>query len=107
MAKTITLTVKVDDTQFQAFVKNFNNLQQQMQNLTTKWNNITSSINKTNKQAMDLNNIMKGIWDSARGVLPSLVKITEHFGKWAALIGGITMMLGTGAGLFGIDRLAN
>lgn len=107
MAKTITLTVNVDDTQFKAFQKNFNDLQQKMQTLTTNWNNISQSINKSSKQSRDYLQVLTSTFSMVRGIVPFFEKITANISKWSAIVGSLTMMLGTGAGLFGIERLTN
>jgi hypothetical protein len=106
MAKTINLTVKVEDAEFKQFQQNFNEFTDQIKQLTEKFQKIGTTIDKTTQQTRTLTDTMRGLWDVTKGIGSSLERATGHLAKWAALIGGVSMMLGTGAGLFGIDRLA-
>jgi hypothetical protein len=107
MAKTIGLTVQVDDSQFQKFVRDYNAFAGQVKTLNVNFNAVTNTINQANRQSIQWTSTLRSLSNTLTGIVPAVGKITVHFSKWAALIGGISMMLGTGAGLFGIDRLAN
>jgi hypothetical protein len=107
VAKTIALTVQVDDTQFQKFMKDYQAFAGQVQNLNAKFNAINSSINKSKQLTIDWLGTLRTTQNALTGIVPMAEKITKNIAKWSALIGGIAMMLGTGAGLFGIERLAN
>jgi hypothetical protein len=107
MAKTITLTVNVDDTQFKAFQKNFADLQQKMQSLTTNWNNISKATGRSTKSVDDYAKSVTNFFSQTVRVVPFFERITANIAKWSAIVGSLTMMLGTGAGLFGIERLTN
>jgi hypothetical protein len=107
MAKTVTLTVQVDDAQFQAFTKNFDAFVLKVQSLTTSFNTIQTSITNTTKSAQTLNTTLSSLLSSSNRLHTSITGITHQFGRWATLIGGTVMMLGGGAGMFGLDRLLN
>jgi hypothetical protein len=107
MAKNITLSVQVDDSQFQKFVRDYTTFSKQVQNLNVKFNTVNNSITKAYQQSVSWNNVLRSIGGLLTSIVPGMVKVTEHFGKWAALVGSVSMMLGTGAGLFGLERLAN
>jgi hypothetical protein len=107
MAKTIGLTVQVDDSQFQKFVRDYNAFAGQVKTLTVNFNAVTNTISRANQQSIQWSSTLRSVSNVLTGIVPAVGKVTVHFSKWAALIGGISMMLGTGAGLFGIDRLAN
>ncbi len=106
MAKTVALTVKVDDKEFKDFTKNFDALSEQIKGLSDKFKNITQSVEKTAKQSEQLQGAMRGLLDITKNIHTSVNRITTHFGKWATLISGVTMALGAGAGMWGIDRFA-
>ncbi len=106
MAKTVTLTVNVDDAQFKAFVTMFNDFSTKVQQLTGLFNQTTQSIQAATKASQQLSNAVSSTFQSMKSMGKTASHITDHIGKWATLIGGIGMMLGTGAGFFGIDRLA-
>jgi len=107
MAKSITLTVKVDDAQFQAFVRNFTNFSNQIKGLNTQFNQITGTIQKMNVATSTTLSTIKALGTFTKTLLGGVAGITKHLIRWSTLIGGIGAMLGMGAGLFGIDRLAN
>ena len=50
---------------------------------------------------------MRNLLDVSKNIHSTIGKITGEFGKWSTLICGTIMMLGGGAGMFGIDRLLN
>jgi len=107
VAKNVTLQVNVNDAQFNAFTKNFNNFSNQIKGLTNQFNQINQSIQNANKSSNALLRTMQSIYDSAASVLKPIGRITSHFIKWSTIIGGVTALLGMGGGLFGIERLAN
>lgn len=107
MAKEVVLTVKVDDEEYQKFVKNFNEFSDKLKALTDKFKSTGSSADKAAQSSRALSDNMRNLLDTSNNVHRTIGKITEHFGKWATLIGGTVMMLGAGAGMFGIDRLLN
>jgi prefoldin subunit 5 len=106
VAKTVTLTVKVDDTDFKRFIANFNAFSSQIKNLNQQFNQINTTIQKTTSSSNALISTMKSLWQTTKSLSSTVASITTHFIKWSALIGGIGAMLGMGGGLFGIDRLA-
>jgi hypothetical protein len=106
MAKTVNLTVKVDDTQFKQFIRNFNAFTGQIKNLNMQFSQIHTTIQKTTAATNILSSIMKGLWNTTKSLLGTVAGITTHFIKWGTLIGGISALLGMGGGLFGIERLA-
>jgi hypothetical protein len=107
MARVVTLTVQVDDAQFQAFTKNFDAFVTRVQTLTTSFQNIQTSITGTTRAAQTLNTTISSLISSSNRLHTSVSSITNQFGRWATLIGSTVMMLGGGAGMFGIDRLLN
>jgi hypothetical protein len=106
MAKTINLTVQVDDSQFQKFMRDYTAFSNQVKTLQVNFKAVTNTISQAQKQTIDWQKSLQGVNNFITGIVPGVKKITEHFSKWAALIGGIGMMLGTGS-ILGIDRLAN
>lgn len=106
MAKEVALTVKVDDDEFQKFVRNFNEFSEKLKSFTDKAK-AGSPTDQAAKSAGALTDQMRNLLDVSKNVHSTIGKITDHFGKWSALIGGTVMMLGGGAGMFGIDRLLN
>jgi hypothetical protein len=108
MAKTATITVNVNNTQFNQFVRNFNAFSAKVGTLNTQFKQISTTIQTAQKAAQALNNTMQNLFQMTMKPFASLVnQITGHFLKWSAIIGGVTALLGMGGGLFGIDRLAN
>jgi hypothetical protein len=106
VAKTVTLTVKVDDTDFKRFIANFNAFSSQIKNLNQQFSQINTTIQKTTSSSNALISTMKSLWQTTKSLSSTVASITTHFIKWSALIGGIGAMLGMGGGLFGIERLA-
>ena len=107
MAKSVTLTVNVDDAQFQAFVKNYTNFSNQIKSLNTQFTQLSGTVQKLNAHTSNSLNMMKALGTLTTTVLGGFANITKHLVRWGTIIGGIGAMLGMGAGLFGIDRLAN
>ena len=107
MAKEVSLTVKVDDDQFQAFVKNFNDFSDKLKELTERFKSVGTSTDASTKAAQQTISHMRNLLDVSKNIHSTIGKITGEFGKWSTLIGGTIMMLGGGAGMFGIDRLLN
>lgn len=105
MAKEATITIKVDDEQFQAFVKNFNEFSEKLKNIGANFQ--ASDIDKATQSSRALTDNLRSLLDASKGVHSTIRNITGEFGKWASLIGGTLMMLGGGAGMFGIDRILN
>jgi methyl-accepting chemotaxis protein len=106
MAKTVTLTVKVDDTDFKRFIANFNAFSTQIKTLNQNFSQINTTIQKTTASSNALVSTMKSLWQTTKSLSSTVASITTHFIKWSALIGGIGAMLAMGGGLFGIERLA-
>ncbi|HEY1249045.1 MAG TPA: hypothetical protein VGE97_08670 [Nitrososphaera sp.] len=106
MAKTVNLTVRVDDTQFKQFMAQYNAFSAQIKNLTSQFTQIQSTIQKTTQQSTILTTAMRGILNITRPFVNLLKTATGEFFKWSTLIGGISALLGMGGGLFGIERLA-
>jgi hypothetical protein len=107
MAKTVTLTVNVDDTQFRQFVARFNAFSNQIKNLNTQFTQINANIQKASASSNALLSTMKALWQTTKSLTSTVAGITTHFIKWSVLIAGIGAMLGMGGGLFGIERLAS
>lgn len=107
MARTVTLTVQVDDAQFQAFTKNFDAFVLKVQSLPATFQTIQTSVAATTRSAQTLNNTITGLLSSSSRLHSSITGISREFGKWTSLIGATVMMLGGGVGMFGIDRLLN
>src|SRR5262245_53906807 len=105
MAKTINLTVNVDDSQFQKFMRDYTAFSKQVKDLTVNFNAVTKTISKSHQQTKDWLGLLQSVDRGISGLLPGALKLTREFAKWAAVIGGLAMLLGTGAGI-GIDRLA-
>lgn len=106
MAKEATLNIKVNDEQFQRFVKSFEDLSKQIQELTSKFNRVHQGIQKSNAAANALTSTMRTLLQTSKNLLSTVAGVTTHFMKWSVLIGGIGALLGMGGGLFGIERLA-
>jgi uncharacterized protein YoxC len=106
MAKQAIVNVVVKDEQFQQLQKSINDLSKTIQGLTTRFSQISRSINQVNQAAQIVSMTIKGMLNALSSLSSFVRKITTEFAKWAALIGSLVLMLGTGAGLFGIDRLA-
>jgi hypothetical protein len=106
MAKTINLTVNVDDKQVQKFIKDFGNISNQMLSLTTKFQNLTKSITQATQANQQLTTTMQSAWTHMQRMQGTAHKITRHIYRWGALISGVVALLGGGAFL-GMDRIAN
>jgi hypothetical protein len=106
MAKTVNLTVKVDDTEFKQFVARFNAFSNQIKGLNQQFSQINTQIQKAAASSNALVSTMKALWQTTKSLSSTVASITVHFVKWSTLIGGIGALLGMGGGLFGIDRLA-
>lgn len=105
MAKTIQVTVDVDDKQFKEFMTNFNNLSGNIKELLGHFKDIKSAIDQTAKSVKSQANEVKGFIDQLTLAYTKANKITTAIGKWATMINSIGVMLTSGAGLFGLDRL--
>src|SRR5260370_11091891 len=106
MAKTVTLTVKVDDTEFKQFVARFNAFSAQIGNLNRQFGAINTTIQKAATSSNALMATMKAMGQATKSLFSTVASITTHFAKWSVLIGSIGALLGMGGGVFGIDRLA-
>lgn len=107
MAKTVNLTVKVDDTQFKQFIQNFNAFAAQMKNINSQFTQIQNTIQRTTQRSQILVATMNTMLNVAKSISSVVGRVTRHFFSWHALIGAIGGLLGMGGGLFGIDRLAS
>jgi hypothetical protein len=106
MAKQPTLTVNVNQQQFQQFTRNFNAFSNQIKGLNTQFAQINTQLQKTNIAARAATATMNTLLNATKAVGTQVASITGHFLKWSTIIGGITALLGMGGGLFGIERLA-
>jgi hypothetical protein len=106
MPKTVALTVKVDDTEFKQFVARFNAFSAQIGQLNTQFKAINTTIKKAQTDTKAWVDILKSSWTVITSIGGAVTKVSRGFMRWGVTIGGIVSMLTTGAGLFGIDRLA-
>ena len=106
MAKTINLTVKVDDTDFKRFITNFNAFKAQIGQLNKNFQQVNTTIQKTQANASSLLTIFQSSYTAVNKLVGVVDKVYRGFLRWGVAIGGIVSMLTTGAGMFGIDRLA-
>jgi hypothetical protein len=106
MAKTVNLTVKVDDTDFKKFIQDFNNFVSQIGALNKNFQQVNTTIAKSQQSAKGVLDTIKSAISSASTLFNWTTKIGKAFIRWGTAIGGIVSMLTTGAGMFGIDRLA-
>src|SRR6516164_2331420 len=106
MAKNPSLTVEVDDQDFQRFTQSFNAFIDQLKKMTEQWKKISESIDKSAKSTQALNTTLSSLWQNVNKVRDSSHKITKEIFKWGTLITGIGALLGGGA-LFGMNRIAN
>ena len=107
MAKTVNLTVQVDDSQFKEFTKSFSELSDKIKQLTEQFKGIKSTVDQTAKSVKTQAEEMKGFLDQLKVAYSMGNKISKTIGKWATMINSIGVMLTTGAGLYGLDRLTN
>jgi hypothetical protein len=106
MARSPILTIKVEDTQFQQFMKSFNDLSSKIKNLSTQFNQLNNTIKKTSLATQALQASFNAINTVSKSILSNVGGITKHFIRWSTIIGSVTALLGMGGGLFGIERLA-
>jgi hypothetical protein len=106
MAKTVNLTVKVDDVQFKAFMANFNALSGQITGLTNQFAHFATTMQNATKATAGIQSSLNHLLTTSRNVRSSIAGITREFGKWGALISGVVMALGAGAGMFGLSRFS-
>jgi hypothetical protein len=106
MAKTVIVNVKVDDTDFKAFQARFTAFSAQIGNLNNQFKSINTTIQKAQANAKSWVDILKSSYTVISTIIGGVAKVTQGFMRWGVTIGGIVSMLTTGAGLFGIDRLA-
>jgi hypothetical protein len=106
VARQPTLTINVNQQQFQQFARNFGQFAAQIKQLNQQFGQINQSLQKTNTLTKTLQNTMQGLLNVTKSVASQVAGITGHFLKWSAIIGGVTALLGMGGGLFGIERLA-
>jgi hypothetical protein len=107
MAKTVNLSINVDDQKFQDFMKDFNSFSDRIKDLLNQFKTLQSTVQQQTQQANIVIQSLSNILASSEKVQKTVTRITTNIGKWATMIGGISMMLGTGVGLFGLDRLTN
>jgi hypothetical protein len=106
MAKTINLTVNVDDTDFKKFISDFNKFVAQIGALNKNFQQVNTTIAKSQQSAKGLLDTIKSAISGASSLYSWTVRIGRSLTRWGVAIGGIVSMLTTGAGLFGIDRLS-
>lgn len=106
MAKSVTLTVKVNDQEFKDFVSKYNKFVDNIKDLNNKFLDLNKSITNVAQQTQKMTDNIKGLFESLKHVHGVATNITKTLGKWATLIQGVVMALGAGVGMFGMDRLA-
>jgi uncharacterized protein YdcH (DUF465 family) len=106
MAKTVTLTVKVNDQEFKDFVDKYNKFVDNIKDLNNKFMGLSRTVTNVAQQTQKMTDNIKGLLNSLKHVHGVATNITKTFGKWATLIQGVVMALGAGVGMFGMDRLA-
>src|SRR5262245_38221336 len=106
MAKTINLTVNVDDTQFRAFTARYTAFSNQIGQLNNQFKALGQQIQNIQTNASALTSIMNNLTSTAKAFGGTIEKVTGLLVKWVSMIGGIAVSLMTGSGLFGLDRLA-
>jgi hypothetical protein len=107
MAKSPTITIKVNAAEVQKFADIFNKLSGQITGITKAFSTLQTQTTQTAKSVQALNSSLAGMLATSNRLHTSITGITHQFGRWATLIGGTIMMLGGGAGMFGLDRLLN
>jgi hypothetical protein len=110
MAEKAILAIEIKDDQFTAFLTQFDALSKKISEVEQKLKGIGGGGKgpkspKDNTQ--DQINAMQRLAAATGRVHSSVSAVTGHLFKWTALIGSTVALLGTGAGLWGIDRLAN
>jgi hypothetical protein len=106
MAKSVTLTVKVNDQEFKDFVAKYNKFVDRIKDLNDKFTGLSRSVTNVAQQTQKMTDNIKGLFESLKHVHGVATNITKTLGKWATLIQGVVMALGAGVGMFGMDRLA-
>ena len=106
MAKTINLTVKVDDTDFKQFVQKFNAFSAQIGNLNQQFKNINTTIQKAQTNANVLQQTIHSLTQATKAWGGAVKDVVSLLVKGVMAVGTLASMLATGAGLFGLDRLA-
>jgi hypothetical protein len=106
MAKTVNLTVKVDDTDFKQFVQKFNAFSAQIGNLNQQFKNINTTIQKAQTNATVLQQTIHSLTQATKAWGGAVKDVVNLLIKGVMAVGTLASMLATGAGLFGLDRLA-
>jgi len=106
MAKTVNLTVKVDDTDFKQFVQKFNVFSAQIGNLNQQFKNINTTIQKAQTNANVLQQTIHSLTQATKAWGGAVKDVVSLLVKGVMAVGTLASMLATGAGLFGLDRLA-
>ena len=106
MAKTVTLQVKVDDTDFKQFVQKFNVFSAQIGNLNQQFKNINTTIQKAQTNANVLQQTIHSLTQATKAWGGAVKDVVSLLVKGVMAVGTLASMLATGAGLFGLDRLA-
>ena len=106
MAKTVTLQVKVDDTDFKQFVQKFNAFSAQIGNLNQQFKNINTTIQKAQTNANVLQQTIHSLTQATKAWGGAVKDVVNLLVKGVMAVGTLASMLATGAGLFGLDRLA-
>jgi methyl-accepting chemotaxis protein len=106
MAKTVTLTVKVDDSEFQRFVGRFNAFSAQIGHLNAQFKSINTTMQKTQSNAQTLVSTFQNLHSVGKSFLSIINESVKGFMKMAVLVGSLGATLSTGVGMFGLDRLA-
>jgi len=106
MAKTVNLTVKVDDTDFKQFVQRFNAFSAQIGNLNQQFKNINTTIQKAQTNTTVLQQTIHSLTQATKAWGGAVKDVVNLLVKGVMAVGTLASMLATGAGLFGLDRLA-
>jgi len=106
MGRQPTLTINVNQQQFQQFAASFGQFATQIRQLNRQFTQINQSLQQTNMLTRALQGSMQGLLNVTKSIGSTVAGITTHFLKWSTIIGGVTALLGMGGGLFGIERLA-
>jgi len=107
MAKQATLTINVNQAQFQGFVKSFNQLSSNFNKFQQQFNQFSATVNRTNLAMRALSTSIHGAGNAMAKISTTATKITRQFISWHTIIGAVTGLLGAGGGMMGIDRLAS
>src|SRR5215469_1609866 len=98
MAKQATLTINVNQAQFQGFVKSFNQLSSNFNKFQQQFNQFSATVNRTNLAMRALSTSIHGAGNAMAKISTTATKITRQFISWHTIIGAVTGLLGAGGG---------